>query len=276
MKIKTAVTVILISALIFCTTIPHDKIYIYTFYSPSHEVLLNDWFLPTLEDTIEVVVKKIDQHCPSGTYMQSGWTQTMLGKIDLIRQAILEHPQDIIVYADIDIQFFKPIEKDIREALKNCDLAVQKDSKKGAICAGFMALRANETTLAFFNLVRERMINNPGVSDQPTINQLLVAEKYQGIHWNFLPVTFFGTGTLSYSHFANKKTWQEGDAVIMPANIVLHHANYTTSIENKIKLLSYVRKQYNEPLEKAVMPHNPRKEARKQRIEERAKKRKNR
>jgi hypothetical protein len=55
-----------------------------------------------------------------------------------------------------------------------------------------------------------------------------------GIIWGYLPITFFSPGAIS-----NKK-WQSGQRIDIPKNIVLHHANWTEGIENKIAQLQYV------------------------------------
>lgn len=220
---------------------------LYTFYTPSHEILLKEWFLPSLQDEFKVVVKKFEQECQSGTYMQKGWTKMMLCKVDLIIEAIQEQWGNIVIYADVDIQFFAPIQDKIEKCLQDKDLVVQKDNNMGALCAGFMAMRANEQTLKLFKKIRNRMIANPGQSDQPTLNQLLIKEKYTKIQWDYLPICFFGTATVSCITFANNKIWRHGDDVVIPKNIVLHHANYTAGVENKIKLLTYVKTHWMNP-----------------------------
>jgi len=56
-----------------------------------------------------------------------------------------------------------------------------------------------------------------------------------GIRWNYLPRQFFGGGTLA------GKAWKPGMVLQVPQDIVLHHANWTIGIENKIAQLKYVK-----------------------------------
>lgn len=216
-----------------------EKIILYTFYTPSHEILLREWFLPSIQDDFEVVVKLFDQTCPSGTYMETGWITTMLYKVDLIIDAINEHWGNIIFYADVDVQFFKPTADHIHKALQVSDLVIQRASPKDKVCAGLFALRANDHTLKLFKQVKNR-IKLRKESDNPALDAIL-HWPYCGVKWDYLPISFFSTGGLSSKTFSQKNCWQEGDSVIIPDELILHHANYTKGVDNKIKLLEYVK-----------------------------------
>jgi hypothetical protein len=52
---------------------------------------------------------------------------------------------------------------------------------------------------------------------------------------SLLPPTFFGGGTFS------GKTWKQGDKIPVPPNPIMHHANFTVGVENKVAQLKYVR-----------------------------------
>lgn len=204
------------------------------------------WFVPSLKDDYEVIIYYDDQKCPSAKYLYNGWTKTTLRKVENIINAVestielsKQGYSDIFIYADIDIQFFQRTQNLILKYMQNQDMVFQRDTPKGAICSGFFACRASKKTLAFWNGVKQRMMKK-GCSDQPAVNTLLRVKNPYNISWDYLPKEFFGGGTIS------GKYWTPGKRLAVPYRIVLHHANWTTGIENKIKQLKYVRKIVNQ------------------------------
>lgn len=66
---------------------------LYSFYTESHNVLLNEWFLPSLKDNYELVLKKYPQ---VGDYLKQKYgtvefNRSMLYKVDLIIEAIKDN-----------------------------------------------------------------------------------------------------------------------------------------------------------------------------------------
>ena len=49
-----------------------------------------------------------DQHTLNGQFMQAGWLNTMQVKIEVILTAIKENWGNNFIFADCDIQFFRP------------------------------------------------------------------------------------------------------------------------------------------------------------------------
>lgn len=216
-----------------------DRMKLYTFYTPSHEILFSEWFLPTLQDDFDLVVEKYSQECSSGTYLKGGWGKTMLRKVDLIIRAIRENWGKIFVYADIDIQFFMPIKNLIDDAMKNKDIVFQCNRPSGEVCAGFLSCLGNEKTLLLWQTVKEIMIESNSRSDQKILNEILTYQNFNNLKWDVFSVNFFGAGTLTGN------VWQPGDFLMIPSNICLHHANFTEGVANKIKQLEHVRERFN-------------------------------
>lgn len=241
---------------------------LYAFYTPSHQILKDEWFVPTLQDNYELKVERYDQECVSGKYRQGGWAKTMLRKIESVVKAVRENWDEIFIYSDVDIQFFRPTKNLISRFLKGKDMVFQTDSPEGALCAGFFACRANPRTLKFWQGIRDRLSNDedPKRGDQDLVNHLLLGRAgglgqrigsrvfgllakgsrcftpcraYFGnpyrVKWTYLPVEFFGGGTLT------GRQWEPGASLKVPKNIVLHHANWTVGLENKIAQLELVR-----------------------------------
>ena len=105
-------------------------------------------------------------------------------------------------------------------------------------CTGFFACWGNERTLKFWQEVRgylaAHLNSKKLVGDQRSFNQVL-RENPQAIRCCFLPTTFMSGGTLT------SKQWRPGKKLPVPQDIVLHHANWTSGKEHKVKQLEYVK-----------------------------------
>ena len=225
-----------------------EKIKLYALYTPSHEILKNEFFLPSLQDDFEVIFEFCEQTCASTHFMDKGWTQTTMRKVDLIIRAIEENWGDIFIFSDVDIQFFAPIKNLILSLMKDNDIIMQRNNPAGVLCTGFFVCRANEKTLTLWKDVKKRMQQKKLQSDQISFNQCIKSKRSKnpyGIKWDYLPDIFFGGGTLT------GRLWFPGQTLRIPKGIVLHHANWTRGIKNKIAQLEYVKRcvyaalQYN-------------------------------
>ena len=237
---------------------------LYAFYTPSHEILKNEWFLPSLKDDYELKIEKYDQECPTGNYKKQGWVRAMLRKAEIIVHAIKDNCDGMFIYSDVDIQFFKPTQDLSCQLMKRKDLALQRDSPEGGLCAGFFICRANWKTLKLWEDICRFLAKSDNRDDQDVLNDFLLTSRIvprmlnrlvevfdknkqwaihcrphfsnsYGIKWRYLPMEFFGGGTLT------GKQWTPGTSLVIPRNIVLHHANWTVGLENKIAQLQYVR-----------------------------------
>ena len=152
----------------------NSKMKLYSFYTPTHKILKDEHFLPTLQDDYEVIIEFYDEKagCPSGEYGTLGFNQTVLKKADLMIRAIRENWGKVFVYADVDIQFFSSVEQLILKAVENHDMAFQieklksgsslKDCINGDLSqakndpnTGFIVCKGNERTLFFWKTVKE-------------------------------------------------------------------------------------------------------------------------
>jgi len=115
-------------------------------FSPSHEVLKDEWFLRTLKDDYDVRIHRCDV-LGDGKYMQEDWTKTVLFKSGKIIDAIQENWVDVFMYSDVDVTFFAPTRTTILESLGDKDIVCQLDDPLGNLCTGFFAIRANAATL---------------------------------------------------------------------------------------------------------------------------------
>ena len=212
-----------------------SQTHLYTFYTPSHKQLFDEWFLPSLKDQVDLHVFEFPQTCKTARYMSQGWTRTTIRKIEMLLHAIERHPNRPIVYADVDIQFFEPFVEDLLSELKGHDLVIQRNGPGGMGCTGFMAFYGSRKVKRLFLKALALMKSDRETSDQPAINQAIATSK---IKWKLLPNRYACAGTLSGQH------WNPHEPLLLPYPLILHHANWTVGIENKIAQLELAKEQY--------------------------------
>jgi hypothetical protein len=216
------------------------KIKLYALYTPSHEVLKDKFFLPSIKDDFEVIIEFCEQTCPSAKFMSEGWTKTTMRKVDLIIRAIKENWGTFFIFSDVDIQFFAPIQDAVIKLMKDKDIVMQKNNPAGVLCTGFFACRGNEKTLRLWTDVKKTMKKKASNSDQNSFNQCIKKKSKKNpynIVWAYLPDSFFGAGTRT------GREWRPGMSLPIPRDIMIHHANWTKGIKNKIAQLIYVRNE---------------------------------
>ncbi|QQR54142.1 hypothetical protein IPH25_04835 [bacterium] len=218
------------------TQIINAKVPLYAIYTPSHEIMLRNYFLPSLKDNFDLHLYQNEQTCRSTAFKDVGWKDTTKQKVKMIIDAIKQQWNGIFIYSDVDIQFFTPVSAEIKELLTAYDLVIQKDDPTGSICSGFFACRCNEKTLQLWQDVLNTMENKQEYSDQAALNHCLISCKnpYE-LAWTYLPDTYFGGGTFS------GKRWNPYNSMVIPNNPKMHHANWTVGVNNKIAQLNYVK-----------------------------------
>jgi hypothetical protein len=240
---------------------------LYTLATPSHQSLHDDWFRPTLQDDYIVEMRSLEQvgasedHC-CGTV---AFNQTMVAKVRLMLDAIRENWGGVFIYSDVDIQFFGRTEPLIDEAMSNLDVAAQRDAHprmspignpqfSGHLCAGFLACRGNERTLRLWEGILAYSLGHPDQHDQQALNHLLswrsgwrMPNRF-GVRWGYLPDAFFGPGPQLQT------VWEPGMPLATPATIVMHHANWTIGIANKVAQLVAVRRAIARDVHDGAMP----------------------
>lgn len=229
---------LIIAAFLNLPVICHEKIKLYAIYTPSHRILKDTYFLPSIQDDFDITCEPVEQKCSSARFMDAGWTETTTAKVDLIIRAIHENWGNVFIFSDVDIQFFCPIQETLLLLMKDNDLIIQKNSPNGVLCSGFFACKANEKTLGLWTDVKKIMEKDASKSDQISLNQCIKRHSKKNpydLKWDYLPNTFFGGGTLTGHE------WLPGKKLPIPANIMMHHANWTKGIQNKIAQLKYVK-----------------------------------
>ncbi len=242
------------------------RIKLYVLVTPSHRIFYERYFLPSLRDDFEIVCESSHQVSESGAFMQPGWLETMKHKVNVILRAIDENPGQIFIHSDVDIQFFRPIGGFLRQFMSGLDLAVQRDSPWGDVCAGFFAARGSARMRSLWTDIRSALGLNPALHDQYLLRQRLlrtdswaywswsralpmllarfairayrlpelVPNRYQ-LRWRYLPPTFLSGGNESGRHWT-----PEVELKVRP-EMFMHHANWCVGIDSKIQQLDQVK-----------------------------------
>lgn len=229
---------------------------LYTIVSPTHRPMYEEWFWPSLQDDYRIEARFIDQvgaakdHC-CGT---AAFNRTMVAKARLMLEAIEQTMGQVFLYSDVDIQFFGPTEAAIDEAIAGYDVACQLDAPlhigrdvhpafSGHMCAGFLVCRSSDRTLRLWKDILHYVETRPDRHDQHALNELLngltgkPVENPYDVRWRYLPETFFGPGPQLVS------AWEPGQPLVLPRQPVMHHANWTIGIANKLAQLRTVKEQ---------------------------------
>lgn len=205
---------------------------LYTIFTPSHRAMYENYFLPSLpKGEFEVISSEIPQECETGQFYTEGWSQTCFRKVELFIKVCEENMGNIFTFSDVDIQFFGPLKETLIDELGEYDIAVQNDTGN-YYCSGFFVCRGNERTLNMFKSMRD----NYNKEDQTSLN-----ENIHLCRSKFLSKRFF-----TVAHITNA-VWK-GEDINIPDYVLMHHANWTEGIDNKIKLLEMVKnkmKDYN-------------------------------
>lgn len=212
---------------------------VFTHYSDSHKEMYEDYFKSSLRDLYskeEVLIKATyhPQTTDTGSFMSRGWLDAMDIKLNVIIEALNE--TDEFIFADCDIQFFKPFVHYVQDALIENDLVCQED--RGSLCAGFFGCKSNDRTKELFNTIKKNF--RQMVNDQVALNN------YKHIvHSSTLDKDQFYTIGNFFENEDGTFIWDNKSNIIPPPNILLHHANYVVGVENKIKLLKMIKQNEN-------------------------------
>jgi hypothetical protein len=206
---------------------------IYSICTSSHRVLKERFFCSTLPRGLNLQMLDCEIE-GAGWIMDASWRQTIFRKIEWIIEAIEMNWGGWFVFSDVDVQFFGTMDAPLIAAAAQYDLAFQADTPIPTLCTGFFVCRGNDATLALWRAVLQNVRACDGFKhDQEWMQRLIPSAK--NIRWGYLPTTFFGGGT-----FTNR-IWNPGDELPVPEGVVMHHANFTCGVPNKIEQCEHVR-----------------------------------
>lgn len=208
---------------------------LYCFFTPSHEVFYKEWLLPSASREYEVIpIKHKEQISKSSEYAKSGWRETQYNKVLAWKKAVEQNMGEVIICCDVDIQFIGDSKTFFEHIIADKDIAFQQNFRGGPICSGFFVCRCSLKTQNFFEIIANRLkkiMHEDGGGEQYEMQQLLSEKWYE---LNVLK--------LSYD-----KVWCPGmeykslKDLNVPKDMLVHHANWTEGLENKVEQLEYIK-----------------------------------
>ena len=212
---------------------------LFALYTRSHEPLFTSWFQPTIWPGADLQVDRIET-LPGGLYRSEQWSAVIRRKLELIVSAMISHSGQLIIYSDVDVQFFCDPTAVLLNHLQGADIVFQQESPFGNICTGFFAARCTPMIARFWrDVARLVQRSNGEMHDQDAVNELLSQPRHQKLSVALLPMTFLGGGTQS------GREWQVGRSKLdIPQNLVMHHANFAKGMVAKVDQLTWVRNEY--------------------------------
>jgi hypothetical protein len=205
---------------------------LYSLYTPSHRVLKERFFEPSVPKDVELRLHYFENE-GDGFICSPSFQRAVVRKVEVILQAIRENWGEVFIWSDVDAQFFAPISEWVTEATRDLDLVFQVDAPGPALCDGFFFCRGNQDTLRLWQETLDfvQQPENRG-DDQQYVRQALWNGRR--MRWGHLPPTFIGGGTFT------AQLWEPGREFPVPEATVMHHANFTCGVPNKVRQCDYV------------------------------------
>lgn len=213
---------------------------VYCAYTPSHEALLRDWFLPSVPDGLEVVAMPLPVS-GNGDFETRDFLVALRHKVDLILASVRDNPGDWIVWSDVDIVMFDGVVERLRQIIDTAgpeQILYQRETRTGSeVNAGFFLMRCGNAMEAFFTELRARLELAPELHEQRIANDMLA----EGVPfaWGYLPLAFY----------ARSHGWPP------PHDLALYHANCTpgaNGVAQKIRQFRTAQFYLGLPLPAAV------------------------
>jgi Nucleotide-diphospho-sugar transferase len=199
---------------------------LYAVITPSHRPLYERFFLPSLDTDAFELIPCLLQQDGAGEFLADDFKNCIRFKLAKILESIEQNSGAIVVWSDIDIQFFRLRPAHILAYFdRTTDFVAQRWSlTSNEVCGGFYAIRCAPAMYEFFTEVSALTRDRTGGNEQDAIN-LALKTSSSHINWRF-----FGPEFYSRSH-----------GIRIPPDALLHHATCVVPsdyINQKIALLT--------------------------------------
>jgi len=202
---------------------------LYCVYTPAHEILLRDWFLPSVPDGFEVIASPL-QISGAGDFLSEEFLRCIRAKIALMVESIRSNRGSWILWSDVDILLHQGTKDALDLIIRDAggrNLFFQRETRvEREVNTGFILIRCGDLTEAFFHDVGVRLELETSKNEQAVENEML--RKGVDFDWGYLPVTFV----------ARTHGWPP------PRLMDIYHANYTVGpkgVEQKIRQFKAVK-----------------------------------
>ncbi len=202
----------------------------------SHRALADAYFRPTLPtDADAVVLERQLDVAGGGDFATEAWQQGVTAKLGWALDHMASMAvDDAFVLSDVDIQFFPAFTtRDLLRLLdqSGTDILFQKERTSGdsmEVNTGFYVARNRPWVRDLLGGALTMCGDMDVKNDQTAINGVLRDEDF-GQRWGFLPLTYYA----------------RTQGFPPPTGIVLHHANLSGSVPEKLSQLKRVRAYVN-------------------------------
>lgn len=184
---------------------------IFCCYTKAHEILLRNYFTPSLPRDFELHAIQLEGAGP-GDFLSVEFIECIHRKIDLVLESLRTYSGEVLAWSDVDVAFFDSSAAELKMVFNQSgkDILLQREAHVSSdVNAGFFVCHANERVIAFFEKIRDGLRLDRTKNEQHVINQLLPSESR--LRWGYLPWAFY----------ARSHGWPP------PSDIVLYHANET-------------------------------------------------
>jgi hypothetical protein len=211
---------------------------VHALVTPSHMPMLERWFLPSLPVECRPVIHSRDAE--PVVYAQGSWHRVVGQKFDIVLETISTLDDgELFVMSDVDVCFYGSFVDDARGRMDGLEVLFQNNRPTlplapDNVCTGFMVIRATSRSRDFFERARNVLVtrNSAIVGDQNACIEILRTAP-DAIRWGFLPVTYWSPGD-------PRGRWEPGMSLAPPDGMLLHHANHTVGVDNKLAQLEAV------------------------------------
>lgn len=198
---------------------------LYTILTPSHQGLYDRFFLPSL-NTAEFELHALElPQAGTGDFLNDDFKAAIRFKLEKIVESIRDNLGKVIVWSDVDIQFFDLSAAHIEASMADpsLDFAGQRLTSSGTrACGGFYAIRCSTKTCDFFEAVQEVTASRTNGNEQDAINLLLEEGR---LNWQLLGPEYYAR-----TH-----------GLFIPWKAVMHHATCLLpgdSVRQKVEMLT--------------------------------------
>lgn len=212
-----------------------------SFFTPSHEAMYREFVAPYEADFDDVIVLKMDQKCPTGSFKQEGWNECMSDKL----KTLMIVPEDGVptLYVDCDVALTPSTARwarDYAAAVVGDDCVAYSDDCV-QWCAGVMLYRPSAAISSWWSLV-DAMSGIWNLPDQDVIHHLRHQAQSQGGRLPVESLVIPGDRVSNWATVGNRTVWA-GEPFSVPRGCVAWHANWTIGVENKTAMLRSAKAQ---------------------------------
>lgn len=184
-----------------------------------------------------------------GTFATDVFRSSYAAELGRVIEVLQDNVDRLVVWTDADMRWYKNPIADIHRLWQQGDILCSMDSPPGVeprdCCTGIQFFNVTPKLLEFYRFWRslnEDPKYNVGHSHaQVSFNDALV--KFRIVRATALPNTYWTHGLVGQRVWDGRNL---DDLPDPPEDLVVHHANYTIGVSNKVRLLEEMQRRVRE------------------------------